>query len=352
LTAEQHDAVNHIVRGGRHLLGLINEVLDITRIETGNIALSPEAVNVGELLDDAIDLVRPLAEQAGIHIAADHGACGDYHVLADRQRARQVLLNLLSNAVKYNRQRGTVAVSCSQETDGRIRISVADTGPGITPEQQERLFTPFERLGAEQSDVEGTGIGLALSRRLAEAMGGTLGVESTPGRGSRFWFEASGVEGPVERYERLNGVATSAPKVPEGTTPSAVLYIEDNLSNLTLVERVLAQRPAVKVVAAMQGRLGLELARQHEPALILLDLHLPDIGGDEVLERLREDPLTASTPVVIVSADATPGQVDRLIAAGAAGYLTKPIEVADLLRVVDDALAQRHADRAGVGRDV
>lgn len=351
LTPDQHDAVNHIDKGGRHLLELINEVLDITRIETGTIALSPEAVNVGELLDDAIDLVRPLAQRAGIHMAVGQAACREHYVLADRQRARQVLLNLLSNAIKYNRQRGTVAVSCELADDGRIRMSVADTGPGLTADQQERLFTPFERLGAEQSGVEGSGIGLALSLRLAEAMGGTIGVESTPGHGSRFWFEAAAVEGPVERYERLNGATPPVAVVAPVTTTSAVLYIEDNLSNLTLVERVLAQRPGVEVVAAMQGRLGLELARQHDPALVLLDLHLPDIGGDEVLERLRDDPVTASIPVVIVSADATPGQVERLLAGGAAGYLTKPIEVADLLAVVDDALARRHDGSPAAVRD-
>jgi PAS domain S-box-containing protein len=336
LTDSQRDAVDHILKGGRHLLDLINEVMDISRIETGNVALSPEPVLAAELVHDAVDLIRPLADERGIQLVVDRAEDCDCYVLADRQRAKQVLLNLLSNAVKYNRPRGTVVVSCERPDDSRVRISVADTGVGIPAERLDLLFTPFERLGAEQTGEEGTGIGLALSKSLAEAMGGTLDLTSSLGKGSTFTLELPRVEGPVERYERLDGGAPIA--VAPAAHRQVVLHIEDNLSNLTLVERVLAQRAGVEVVAAMQGRLGLELAREHHPVLVLLDLHLPDMGGEEVLRRFRDDPATAAIPVVIVSADATPGQVQRLLNAGAAAYLTKPIDVRELLRLIDEAL--------------
>jgi len=201
------------------------------------------------------------------------------------------------------------------------------------------LFTPFERLGAEQTGEEGTGIGLALSKRLAEAMGGTLWAASTLGQGSTFTVELPRVEGPVERYDRLGG--GTQPAAEAAARRRVVLHIEDNLASLTLVERVMAQRAGVEVVAAMQGRLGLELAREHHPVLVLLDLHLPDMSGEQVLQRLRDDPATASIPVVIVSADATPGQTRRLLSAGAAAYLSKPIDVSELLRLLDEAVEDR-----------
>jgi len=337
LTDAQRDSVDHILKGGRHLLDLINEVLDISRIEAGELSLSPEPVLAAELVGEAVDLMRPLADQRGIQLVVDSSGVCDCYVFADRQRAKQVMLNLLSNAIKYNRPRGSVAVSCEQPDATRLRISVADTGTGIPAERLGQLFIPFERLGAEHTREEGTGIGLALSKRLAEAMGGTLSAASTLGQGSTFTVELPRVEGPVERYERLN--SGTQPAAEPTARRQVVLHIEDNLSNLTLVERVLAQRPGIEVVAAMHGRLGLELAREHHPLLVLLDLHLPDMGGEQVLQRLRDDPTTAFIPVVIVSADATPGQIQRLLSAGAAGYLTKPIDVRELLRLVDDAVA-------------
>ncbi len=340
LAAEQQEAVAQILKGGRHLLGLINEMLDIAQVESGRLPLSPEPVLVSELAGEVLDLVRPLAAERSIHLLGGQIAeCTDF-AFADQQRIKQIMLNLLSNAIKYNRTGGSVAVSCDRVHEGWLRITVTDTGPGIPADRIERLFTPFERLGAERTGVEGSGIGLALSRHLAEAMGGHLGVDSEVGRGSTFWVELPLVEGPVERYERLgNGAPVVETPVPTSGRRS-VLYIEDNLSNLKLVERVLAQREDVEVIAAMQGRLGLELAHEHRPVLVLLDLHLPDIGGDQVLQRLREDPLTASTPVVMVSADATPGQVQRLTAAGATAYLTKPLDVQELLRILDETLTR------------
>jgi len=343
LPPEQSESVGQILKGGRHLLDLIDEVLDISRIETGRLNLSPEPVVVADVFTAVVELVRPLASAANVHFV-DARAADGLHVLADRQRLTQILLNLLSNAVKFNRPGGTFRLACEPAGPGCLRMDVSDTGPGIRAEDLRRLFAPFERLDAEQRGVEGTGIGLALSRRLAEAMGGSLDVTSVVGRGSTFSLVLPEAEGPVERYERLNGdlvVTTSPPR--RGT----VLHIEDNLSNLKLVERILARQGAVHVVAAMQGRLGVELAREHRPRLVLLDLHLPDMGGDDVLRQLRDDPVTRSIPVVIVSADATRGEVQRLLAAGAAGYITKPIDVRELVRLLDDVLAD---DGPGPGK--
>lgn len=338
LSDAQRDSVDHILKGGRHLLNLINEVLDISRIEAGELALSPEAVLAADVVKDAVDLMRPLAGQRGITLSVDGSGACDCHVFADRQRVHQVLLNLLSNAAKYNRIQGTVVVSCKQDDPDWLSISVTDTGMGIPAERLGMLFTAFERLGAEHGSEEGTGIGLALSKRLTEAMGGTLEAVSALGQGSTFTLRLPRVEGPVDRYERLNGRA-SAPERTEAPR-RVVLHIEDNLANLTLVERILEQRPGLEVVAAMYGRLGLELANDHRPDIVLLDLHLPDMSGDQVLQRLRDNPATATIPVVIVSADATPGQVQRLLSAGAAAYLTKPIDVRELLRLIDDAVEQ------------
>jgi CheY-like chemotaxis protein len=336
LEPEQLDSVHQIRRGGRHLLDLINEVLDLTRIETGTIALSPEAVPVGDVVAEAIELLGALAASSNVHLVGDTAHTCDVHVFADRQRLKQILLNLLSNAIKYNRPGGTVSAHCAAAGD-RLRIKVVDTGPGISEADAARLFQPFERLGAEHTEVQGTGIGLALSRRLAVAMGGSVDVESVVGRGSTFWVELPIVEGPVQRYERLD-VRRASASADDDPDTRTVLYIEDNVSNLRLVERVLEKRPQIHLVAAMQGRLGLDLARQHRPFAILLDLHLPDCEGEDVLHQLRDDPATASIPVVILSADATPGRIQRLVAAGAHAYLAKPLDVRRLLETLDDLL--------------
>jgi signal transduction histidine kinase/ActR/RegA family two-component response regulator len=340
LNPSQQESVEQIIKGGRHLLELINEVLDISRIETGTLPLSPEPVLVSDLVHDTLALMRPLADHRNIHIVGDDANTANIHVLADRQRLKQVMLNLVANAIKYNHEGGTVAVSCESVDPDQLRIHVSDSGPGIRSEDLENLFVPFERLGAERSEVEGAGVGLALSRRLTEAMGGTLDVSSTYGEGSRFSVQLAVVEGPIEQFERVNGTAPdSLDRVtPDSDLRHKVLYIEDNMANVRLVERVFQRRDDVDVIAAMQGRLGVALAREHRPVLILLDLHMPDVNGDEVLRQLREDPATATTPVVIVSADATAGQIERLLAEGATGYLTKPLDLQELLTVFNSAV--------------
>jgi signal transduction histidine kinase len=336
------DDAEHILKGGRHLLQLINEVLDISRVEVGRLMVSPEPVLVADLLGSTVDLVRPLAAQRGIALSVECPGAETRHVLADRQRAQQVLLNLLSNAIKYNRPDGSVRVSWGPAAPGRIRLHVTDTGPGIAPEMMGRLFSPFDRLGAEATDVEGTGLGLALSKRLVEAMEGTIGAESQPGTGSMFWVELPEAGAPEAGPAPAAAVpeATSGSRTEGAIAPAGrVLYVEDNLSNLRLMERLLARRPGLSLLTAMQGRLGFELASQHRPDLILLDLHLPDVGGEEVLRWLRADERTRDIPVVVMSADATPGRRRRLLDAGAMTYLAKPFDVAEVLDLIDRLLS-------------
>ena len=340
LTPDQRESVEQIMHAGRHLLGLINEVLDITRIESGRLLLSPEAVHVEDLARETLDLIRPLADQRGIHLIADLEGMRGRYVYADQQRAKQVMLNLLSNAVKYNRMHGTVTVFCTVAQETRLRINVADSGPGIRGDQMGKLFAPFERLDAAQTDIEGTGVGLTLSRYLTQAMGGTLDVDSAVGRGSTFWVELPSVEGPVDRYERLSPPVDAAPAA-TGTSRRRVLCIEDNAANLKLVKRILGKRPDLDVVSATHGEAGIEMAVELQPALVLLDLHLPDMAGEQILQRLRDDPATSSIPVAILSADATVGQSQRLLAAGAAAYITKPLDVTGLLKLVDETIARQ-----------
>jgi PAS domain S-box-containing protein len=337
LAPAQGKSVQHILKAGRHLLHLINEVLEIARIEAGRENFSLEPVALAPVLREAMGLVRPLAQQHGVELR--EALCAeDAFVHADRQRLVQVLLNLLSNAIKYNRPGGHVRLSCDGATtrdgagDGvRWAVRVEDGGRGIPADRMEELFTPFARLGAEQGEVEGTGLGLALSRRLCEAMGGTLTLEASGPAGSVFRVELGGAESPLRALEDTGTFA-----VPSAAHDAAtLLYVEDNLANLSLVETILLSRPAWRLLPALQGGLGVELAREHRPDLVLLDLHLPDVPGVEVLRRLRADPRTAAIPVVVVSADATPASLERLRAAGADAYLTKPLDVDEFLRVVE-----------------
>jgi|GEM_PF-1170745 len=346
LPPEHEESVRYILKAGRHLLTLVDEILDIARIETGRLAMSPEPVRISDAMQEAVDLVVPAAATRSIRFHSDPAACRR-HVLADRQRLQQVFLNLLSNAVKYNREGGAVTLSCEPRAGGLLRVNVTDTGTGIPADKMERLFVPFDRLGAEATGVEGAGLGLSLSKHLIEAMGGALGAASAPGRGSTFWVDLPLVDSPAEAPDLP---ADELPAPPDGTgrarASRVVLYIEDNLSNLTLIQRLLAHRPEIKIVPAMQGRLGLDLAREHRPHLILLDLHLPDMPGAEVLRALRDTPETREIPVVVITADITPGRMDQLRRAGARHYLTKPLDVRTFLSVLDEVLTDRDADRA------
>ena len=335
----ERENVSHILKGGKHLLGLINEVLDIARIESGRLELTWANVNACRILEEAANLIQPLAAGRKVRVVRCTCEGRGKLVRVDRQRLSQIALNLLSNAVKYNRPEGTVTMSCEAIAQrGSVRLTVSDTGHGIAPAHLGKLFTPFERLGAERGNIEGTGIGLALSKRLVEAMGGAIGVDSVVGHGSTFWVELPSLE---EKPSPLGeaGPARTLPAGPSHTRPT-VLYVEDNLSNFSLVEQTLeVLRPETRLLAAMQGRLGLDMAVEHRPDLILLDLQLPDIPGDELLRRLRADEKTREIPVVMISADATKGQVERLVSLGARSYLTKPLDIQAFLHAFDEALA-------------
>jgi PAS domain S-box-containing protein len=291
-TERQRRQLDQIVKGGRHLLNLINEVLDISRIEAGRLDLSLEPVNIRRAVEEAADLVRPLIAQRQLTLTLEPNS-DDATVLADQQRFKQVLLNLLSNAAKYNRERGQISVRWQEQGETHFRIAVRDTGRGIPPEHWPRLFTPFDRLGAESSGIEGSGLGLVLSKRIVEAMNGELSFQSEVGQGTEFSVVLPRVADPNQR-PRLSHHDILRPVVSESVCN--VLYIEDNLANVALLEGILAFRPGVRLLTAMQGHLGLELARQHHPDLILLDVHLPDIPGDEVLRRLRDEPRLAEIP--------------------------------------------------------
>ena len=332
LDPEQSDSVTQILRGGEHLLNLINEVLDIARIEAGHLTLSPEPVELHEIITHAVDFIQPLAAQRDIRVTVE--APASLTVLADRQRLNQILLNLLSNAVKYNRRGGTVLIGAAGSA-ATARLSVTDSGAGIPPAKLALLFQPFERLGAEQSGVEGTGLGLALSKRLAEAMNGRLTVSSVVDHGTTFHVD-------LPAGDALPREAPTAPERPAAALDvhGIVLYIEDNAANAQLMRRVIARRPGVALQHATDGRTGLQMLSASPPDLIILDLHLFDMSGEEVLRQVWENPATRSIPVAVLSADATPGSRRRLLASGAFRYLTKPFEIAAVLQVVDDVLGE------------
>jgi PAS domain S-box-containing protein len=340
LSANDRASVAHIMKGGRQLLELINEVLDIARIDTNRMEVSIEPVSVEEVLSEAMALVRPLAASHNV-VLERPPAEPAWYVLADRQRLSQVLHNLLSNAIKYNRDGGTASVSFTRSSHRTFTIRVADTGPGIPPDQMEQLFFPFARLGAERTGTEGTGLGLVLAKGLIEAMGGTIHAATEVGTGSIFSIELPLGDDPRQRVQ--------APPSPTrrilDRTEHRVLCIDDNSANLALVEQVLSHRPTLRLLSARQGRLGLDLAKEYQPSLILLDLHLPDISGEETLRLLREDERTRDIPVIVASAEASPGMIERLLAAGAVGYLTKPLDVNRLLGLVDELVAGRTIDR-------
>ncbi len=317
--------VQEIHRAGDYLLELINELLDLARIESGKMVAVLQPVNVAAAINTATEITQPLINAKQIHLI--NQCTTSDAVLADPTRLKQVLVNLLSNAAKYNRNGGYVKISCHHQNNNLLRFCVTDTGPGIPPEKQAYLFKPFERLGAEFTEVEGTGIGLALSKQLTELMGGHVGFDSTLGEGSTFWIElplaaeTADSEKPVQQDTVI--VA--------GRPQQMVLYIEDNAANLRLVEAMLRHLPHVKLISATHGEFGLELARRYKPEVILLDIHLPGIDGYGVLEALKTDPITRDIPVIALSADAMTIDIERGLQAGFIQYLTKPVKM-DALR--------------------
>ena len=335
LPPEHAESVKQIMKGGQHLLNLINEVLEIARIEAGHLTLSIEAVRICETVEQATTLVRPLAAARAITVVVEP-IRDDLYLLADRHRLSQVLLNLLSNAVKYNRHGGQVTVAVDENLQERCRISVSDTGPGIPEQKRHLLFNPFERLGAEGTPIEGTGLGLTVSKALVERMGGELGLASTIDVGSTFWLDLPPTEEPREIHTPTAATAQAAERPASAGT---VLYVEDNPSNVRLLERVLERRPGVRLVHSGTGREGLEMAARLRPDLVLLDMGLPDCSGEALVAQLKQSPETRQLPVVVLSADAMPSHVQRLKEAGILAYLTKPINVTEVLRVVDRTLS-------------
>ena len=331
----QKDSVRYICDAGNHLLTLISEVIDITRIESGRLSLSPEPVALSDVIEGALNLVRPLAADRTLTLTAAELPQGAA-VLADPQRLRQILLNLLSNAVKYNRPNGRIDVTVSELPPGRWRIAIADTGGGLSPRHMALLFRPFERLGAEQAGIEGTGLGLAFSRSMAEAMGGAVGATSVLDAGSTFWVDLPAATLPSDALPLRPDIPATAIVVARRGT---VLYFEDNPANVRLMERILRHRPGVETLSAATADAGLMLARERRPDLIFLDQHLGEATGEEVLRELWQEPATREIPVVMVTADATPGLARRLSAAGAREHLTKPIDVSRVLALVDRFLS-------------
>jgi signal transduction histidine kinase/ActR/RegA family two-component response regulator len=333
LSDEDQDGAGQILGAGRHLLGLINELIDIARIESGDLSLSLEPVWVLPLVEEVSQLIGPLAAERSIAIV--HQCAGPALAAhADRQRCSQVLVNLLSNAVKYNRHGGTITITCREEGTSQASVVVSDTGQGLSPDDLDRVFVPFERLGAEQTATEGTGIGLPLARALTEAMGGRLSASSVLGEGTAFTLTLPRAQGVID-VPRPRAAPSSAarPPAPAGATVS-ILYIEDNPANIEVVSRFLKNRQAL-LQAVTSGRAGIESAIRDVPDLILLDLHLKDLHGEQVLKELMAEPATAAIPVVVLSADATPGVIRRLLAGGALAYLTKPLDLTEFGEMLD-----------------
>jgi PAS domain S-box-containing protein len=337
-TPSQKRNIDQILKAGWYLLELINEILDLALIESGKLTLSAEPVSLEEVLLECRAMIESQAQVRGIGLTFPEFET-PYFVKADRTRVKQVLINLLFNAIKYNKPGGGLAVEVNPTPEKTIRIRVRDTGAGLTPAQLEQLFQPFNRLGKEASAEEGTGIGLVMTKRLVELMGGTIGVESTVGVGSEFWIELGLTSSPQFAIQALEHAERAQRRSPDGTAQRTVLYVEDNPANLELVEQLIARRADLRLLSAPDGSLGLEYARAYLPELILMDINLPGISGVEAMKQLNADPATAHIPIIALSANAVPRDIERALEAGFFGYLTKPIKVTQFMRVLDDALS-------------
>jgi PAS domain S-box-containing protein len=346
-TPAQGESIIQILNAGWYLLELINEILDLATIESGKLSMSVEPVALSELLLECHAMIEPLALRRGIHMSFPRSDA-PYCVNADRTRIKQVLINLLSNAIKYNTPGGTVAVDCTANGhSGRVRITVTDTGAGLPPEKLAQLFQPFNRLGQEAKGEEGTGIGLVVSKRLVELMDGVIGVDSTIGTGSVFWVELPSTA-PLELPSFVESIApaTSAVATPLGLR--TLLYVEDNPANLQLVERLIGRRNDLRLLSAMDGNRGVEVARTYLPDVILMDINLPGISGFDAMTILRDDPRTSHIPVVALSANAMPRDIKRGMDAGFFRYLTKPIKVSEFMEVLNVALAYAEENHGNV----
>ena len=353
-TAAQRARIAQILTAGWHLLKLINEILDLAVIESGPVSLSKESVSLAEVMSVCEGMMGPQALERGIRMIFPR-CDSSLYVQADMTRLKQVVINLLSNAIKYNRERGTVTVACAESGPQRIRISVRDTGAGLTPEKLAQLFQPFNRLGQESGAVAGTGIGLVVTKRLAELMGGSVGVESRPGAGSVFWCELNAASAPGLRMnETDDGVGTLVRPAPQPRGPQrTLLYVEDNPANLELVSQLMERRPDIRLLTAVTGALGVAVAREALPLVILMDINLPGMSGVGALKILGGDPATAHIPVIALSANAMPRDVATGLELGFFRYLTKPIKVPELMDTLDvafEAAEKRPAPAPGEGR--
>jgi len=335
-TISQQRSVAQILKAGWYLLDLINEILDLTLIESGKLSLSLEPIYLAEVLRESRAMIEPQANKRGIHLSFPRLDLS-FLVTADRTRVKQVLINLLSNAIKYNRERGTVVVDCIAKPSGRMRISITDTGEGLTPEKLKQLFQPFNRLGQEAHVGEGTGIGLVVSKRLVELMGGAIGVESSVGVGSVFWIELNLTTARHLRAVKADSTGMASLPRAADMPQRTLLYVEDNPANLMLVEDLITRRPDVNLLSAKDGDSGIAIARASRPDVILMDINLPGISGVEALRILSADPETAHIPIIALSANAGLRDIARGLDAGFFQYLTKPIKVTEFLDTLDAA---------------
>jgi signal transduction histidine kinase/ActR/RegA family two-component response regulator len=340
--------VAQILKGGWHLLTLINEILDLARVESGQVPLSMEPVPVADVLLECQAMMGPQAQQRGLKLSFAPTSSG-WFVIADRTRLKQVLINLLSNAIKYNSKHGTVVVSCEERAPNRLRLSVTDTGAGLSPPQVDQLFQAFNRLGQDAGGEEGTGIGLVVAKRLVELMDGEIGVVSTVGQGSVFWVELTKAVAPQLQTDPEPPAATAVPSASLPARTPTVLYIEDNPANLLLVTQIVARFSTLRLISAVDGYGGIELARTAQPDVILMDINLPGINGLEAMRIVKADPRTSHIPVVALSANAMPRDVARGLEAGFFRYITKPIKVHEFVASLKEALASIRQSPGGPG---